>query len=243
MERNRKNILHYLLLLLLIATVQVSFAQEMPSVQTVETPLVEEADTCAPCIEMRKGVMRCPTHWALKSNLLFDAILVPNIGIEVTLCKQMTLAFDWYHTWFKSDSRHRYWQCYGGYLTLRHYLRKNVNVDNDLTGHHIGAYVSMLTYDVEWGGKGYQASTPGFGFGLEYGYGTPLNRRLRLDFNIGIGYYGDEYKKYEPANDNTGHYVWLSTNKRNWWGPTKAEVSLKWIIGRMPQSGKKGGKR
>ena len=229
-----------LLLLLLIAATQVTVAQEVPTAQPVEAPLVEEPDTCLPCHEWRYAPLHCPTYWAVKSNLLFDAVLVPNIGVEVTLCKQFTVALDWYYTWFKSDSRHRYWQCYGGYLTFRRYLRNWRNTQNDLTGHHLGAYVSMLTYDVEWGGKGYQASKPGFGFGLEYGYSMPLNRRLRLEFNLGVGFQDGEYDEYEPIDD---HYVWQSTHKRHWWGPTKAEVSLKWMIGRLPKSGKKGGAR
>ena len=27
------------------------------------------------------------------------------------------------------------------------------------------------------------------------------------------------------------HYVWKATKKRNWFGPTKAEVSLVWLLG------------
>ena len=59
---------------------------------------------------------------ALKTNLLYDAALIPNIGLEVSLGKQWTVAADWFYTWFSSDSRHRYWQSYGGYLTVRRYF-------------------------------------------------------------------------------------------------------------------------
>lgn len=53
---------------------------------------------------------------ALKTNLLYDAVLIPNIGVEVSLGKQWTASADWFYTWFSSDNRHRYWQGYGGYL-------------------------------------------------------------------------------------------------------------------------------
>lgn len=109
------------------------------------------------------------------------------------------------------------------------------------TGHHVGAYVLGLTYDVEWGGKGYQAAKFGFGGGIEYGYSKRIGRRLDLDFSVGVGFQDGEYKEYEPANDDSGHYVWLATKKRHWWGPTKAEVSLKWILG--PAREKKGGRK
>lgn len=172
---------------------------------------------------------------ALKTNMLYDAVLVPNVGVEVSLGKQWTASADWFYTWFSSDSRHRYWQGYGGYLTVRRYFAQTSNLKpqtSNLSGHHLGAYVLGLTYDVEWGGRGYQADHFGFGAGLEYGYALPISNSLLLDFSLGIGFQDGEYKEYDPIDD---HYVWQSTHKRHWFGPTKAEVTLKWVLG------KKGG--
>ena len=87
------------------------------------------------------------------------------------------------------------------------------------------------------GGKGYQASKFGFGGGLEYGYSMAVGRRLNLDFSLGIGYQGGEYKEYEPQGDR---YAWQATRQRHWFGPTKAEVSLVWLLGGSGRS-KKGG--
>ena len=198
-----------------------------------------------------------PNRLALKTNLLYDAALVPNVGIEVNLGKRWTVGLDWLYTWFKNDSRHRYWQGYGGYLGVRKYFGKQANGQRSTvngqrstvngqcsqfpTGHHVGVYMTGVTYDVEWGGKGYQASKFGFGGGIEYGYSKRIGKRLDLDFSLGVGFQDGEYKEYEPANDDTGHYIWLATKKRHWWGPTKAEVTLKWILG--PAREKKGGDR
>ena len=181
---------------------------------------------------------------SISTNLLYDAALIPNIGLEVSLGKKWTVGADWFYTWFSSDSRHRYWQGYGGYLTVRRYFGNGPQPSNPdyarLTGHHLGVYALGLTYDVEWGGKGYQADKFGFGGGVEYGYALPIGRRLDLDFSIGIGFQGGEYKEYDPADDETGHYVWEATKKRNWWGPTKAAITLRWDIGKHS---KKGGRR
>lgn len=174
--------------------------------------------------------------FALKTNALYDLALIPNIGAEVTLGKQWTVSADWMYTWFSSNNRHRYWQGYGGYLTVRRYFDTPTSDLRPLTsafsGHHLGAYVLGLTYDVEWGGRGYQADHFGFGGGIEYGYALPVSSRLLLDFSVGIGFQDGEYKEYTPQDD---HYVWQSTHKRHWFGPTKAEVTLKWVLG------KKGG--
>jgi outer membrane protein OmpA-like peptidoglycan-associated protein len=170
---------------------------------------------------------RRPLFVALKTNLLYDAALVPNIGVEVSLGRRWTLVGDWFYTWFKSDARHRYWQGYGGYFGGRKYFGR-ASEAHPFTGHHVGAYMLMLTHDVEWGGRGYQMPEYGFGGGLEYGYSAPIGRRLHLDFSVGAGFQDGTYKEYLPIE---GHYVWQSTHKRHWFGPTKAEVSLVWLLG------------
>lgn len=167
---------------------------------------------------------------ALRTNLLYDAVLIPNIGVEVWLGKGFTLGADWFGSWLYSDKKHFYWQGYGGYLTARYYFGK-VAAEQRFAGHHVGIYGTALTYDVEFGGIGYQAAKFGFGGGVEYGYSLKVAQSLSIDFNLGLGYQGGEYKKYMPTDDGTGHYVWMSTHRRHWWGPTKAEVSLKWFIG------------
>lgn len=176
---------------------------------------------------------------ALRTNLAYDVLVVPNIGLEVGLPMNFTIAADWFGNWIRSDKNNVSWQGYGGYLTLRYYFGKQAK-QCPFTGHHVGIYGSGLTFDVELGGKGYQQAKFGFGGGVEYGYSLPVGSHLCFDFNIGVGYQGGEYKEYEPANDGTGHYVWQRTRLRNWWGPTKAEISLKWLIGSAP---KKGGRR
>ena len=176
---------------------------------------------------------------AIRTNVLYDAFVVPNIGVEFALPMGFSIGADWFGNWIAVDKSHLYWQGYGGYLTLRYYFGKAA-AEYPFTGHHVGIYGSGLTYDIELGGKGYQAAKFGFGGGVEYGYSLPIAQNWRFDFNVGVGYQGGEYKTYEPADDGTGHYVWSATYRRHWWGPTKVEISLKWLIGSVE---KKGGKR
>ena len=200
------------------------------AVARVDTLIIDSTEVVV--VELRQPVV------ALRTNLLYDAALVPNIGLEIWLGKQFTIAADWFGTWLSWDERHLYWQGYGGYLTLRYYFGKQA-AEHRFVGHHAGIYGSALTYDVEFGGQGYQAAKFGFGGGLEYGYSLRVNRSLSFDFTLGVGYQGGEYKEYQPTNDGTGHYEWLATYRRHWIGPTKAEVSLKWLI--APVNKKKRG--
>lgn len=176
-----------------------------------------------------------PSRFALKVNGLYLLAAVPNIGAEFNLGKGWTLSADWMYAWWFNDAKHRYWQTYGGYLGLRRYFGKKAQ-GRPFTGHHAGIYGTALTYDFEWGGRGYQAARWGFGGGVEYGYSFSLSESFNLDLSLGIGYQDGEYKTYDPID---GHYVWQGTYLRNWYGPTKATASLVWIIGAK----KKGGER
>ena len=103
-----------------------------------------------------------------------------------------------------------------------------------------------MTYDFEFGGKGWMGGIPGGTLwdrcntvaGIEYGYSLPIGRRLNIDFTIGVGYMGGKLVDYVPGN---GFYIWQKTRHFNWFGPTKAEISLVWLIGRGNYNAKKGG--
>lgn len=174
-------------------------------------------------------------YMGLKTNLLYDALLVPNVGLEFYLGKGWSIGGNYMHAWWKNDKRHRYWRIYGGDIALRKYFGSRAAI-KPLSGHHLGVYVQALTYDFEWGGKGYMGGKPGgdiwdkahYGIGLEYGYSLAIAKRLNLDFTFGCGYLGGTYYEYDPMDN---HYVWKATKKRNWFGPTKAEVSLVWLLG------------
>lgn len=169
---------------------------------------------------------------ALKTNLLYDALLVPNAGIEFRFADRWSAGADYMHAWWSNDRKHRYWRCYGGEVTLRRYFG-----GTPFTGHHVGIYGTMLTYDFEFWEKGWQSDGFSYGGGLEYGYSLPVARRLNIDFSIGVGYFGGRYKEYVPMDDC---YVWQSTRRRHWFGPTRAQISLVWILGGERRSGKGG---
>lgn len=188
---------------------------------------------------------RKPFYMSVKTNMLYDALAVPNIGLEFYLGKNWSVAGNWMYGWWDTNKKHRYWRTYGGDLAIRKWFGKKAN-EKPLTGHHLGIYGQMFTYDFEWGGKGYMGGQPGgtlwdelnYAAGVEYGYSLPVAKRLNIDFTIGLGYWGGKYYEYTPMD---GHYVWQATKNRHWFGPTKAEISLVWLLGRGNSNDKKGG--
>ena len=178
--------------------------------------------------DVMQEVRKKPWYVGVKTNMLYDAMLVPNGGLEIYLGKNWSIDAYWMYAWWKSDRVHNYWRTYGGDVELRKWLGSAAR-RKPLTGHHIGAYAQIVTYDFELGGRGYLADRWSYAAGVSYGYSLPVAKRLNIDFSIGLGYMGGEYKEYLPQD---GHYVWQSTKRRHWIGPTKAEISLVWLIGR-----------
>lgn len=184
-------------------------------------------------------VKKRPFYMAVKTNMLYDALLVPNIGVEFYVGKNWSVAGNWMYAWWKSDRKHNYWRIYGGDLEVRRWFGRKAS-EKPLTGHHVGLYGQIVTYDFELGGKGYLGDKWSYGGGVAYGYSLPVGHRFNVDFTLGIGYLGGSYKEYIPLD---GHYVWQTTKNRRWFGPTKAGISLVWLIGRGNYNEKKGGRQ
>lgn len=164
-------------------------------------------------------------HWALRTNLLYDAVLIPNVGAEYAFGERYSVAANIMYTWLKNDSRHRYWRVFSTDVEARYWLGSEEKC-HQLSGHHIGIYGAIYRYDFEFGGKG-EMGNFNYGGGISYGYSLPIGKVLNLDFSLGIGYIGGKYKEYKPIDT---HYVWQGDWNRNFFGPTKAEVTLVWHI-------------
>lgn len=161
--------------------------------------------------------------FALKTNALYWATSTPNLGIEVGLAPKLTLDVSGnYNPWKFSDNRQlkhwlvqpelRYWLCerFNGSFFGLHGHYGEVNVSNlDIFG--MGHY----RYD----GKVY-------GAGISYGYQWILGRRWSMEAEIGVGYARLDYDKYEcgSCGEKLGH------NTKNYFGPTKAAVSIIYFI-------------
>ena len=222
-----------------VSTDTVAAAPETETIVTADTSMntlpVSAGDS--PIIDMTPTAL--PRFTALlKTNMLYDAAAVPNLAVEVAIGEHWSIEAGWMYAPWKSDSRHRSWRVSGGEAGARYWFRAHPGDHSRLSGHHVGIYGQMLTYDFKLGGKGYIADDWSYGAGIAYGYSLPVARHLNIDFTLGVGYLGGKYKTYRHVDDCD---VWQATYTRNWFGPTKAEISLVWYIGGNPA--RKGGKR
>lgn len=173
-------------------------------------------------------------YLSVESNLLYDAAAIPNIGVEISVWKGLALSGNYQNIWLRDKEWTRWYRIEGFEVGLNQYFNKK---ERPFRGHHIGVYGQMLTWDITVNGRGYLAERWAYGTGISYGYAMPIGRRLNLDFEIGVGYLSGNMHKYIPQD---GHRVWQSLEPFNWMGPTKAGISLQWLIGRDNYNEKRG---
>ena len=144
------------------------------------------------------------SYIGLKTNLLYDALMVPNLGAEFNLYNNYSVYADVMCAHWNRPQNHFYWNLYGAQFGARKYFGQQA-ADRSMSGHHAGVYGQMLAYDLQAGNIGQQ---------------TP-------NVKIGLGMLTGRYYEYVVEE---GHYTWRGTIQRAWIGPTKASVSLVWLI-------------
>ena len=179
---------------------------------------------------IRPEVKEVPSkfHMSIRTNMLYDVLLIPNVGFDIHVGKNWSLAGNWHYAWWDIRPSDIWWRTYGGDIEIRKWFGKK-SQEKPLTGHHIGPYAQLVTYDMELGDRGYMADKWNYAVGVSYGYSLPIGSRLNIDFSLGLGYMWGKYNEYIPIDDC---YVWQASKTRKWIGPTKAEITLVWQIGR-----------
>lgn len=178
--------------------------------------------------------------FAVKTNLLFDAVIMPNIEIEVPIGRRWSVNGEYMFPWWLLKDNRYCLEILSGGLEGRYWLgssqsRKHHEV---LTGHFVGLYAGGGKYDLQWKENGYQGEFF-IAAGISYGWATRIARNLHLEFSIGIGLLRTDYRHYH-VRDNYNTLLWQENGNYTWFGPTKAKISLVWLLNRKV---KKGGAR
>lgn len=169
----------------------------------------------------------------IKTNLLYGGYtLTPNIGLEIGLGKRTTLDISGGYNWLNLDGAKNnnkklvHWMVQPEF---RYFLCEKFN------GHFFGVHALYSQYNIGGhnlpmlfgkGSKDFRHQGWAAGAGVSYGYQLMLGRSWNLEFNIGVGYAQLKYDKYNcpKCGDKVG------TETKHYFGPTKAGVSLIWII-------------
>lgn len=185
-----------------------------------------------------KPIVRYPI--AFRSNLLFDAVGAPNIGIEVPIGNHFSVVGDFAYAYWRSPKDLYALQTLQGGIEGRYWFgvsdkkkQKNSEWAIPLRGWNVGIYGMYCSrYDIQiidgHQGDGFWSA------GVTAGYATPIARNLSIEFSLAAGYfYTPEYRHYhkpELSPDGERHLMWQETGSFGIFSLTKARVSLVWLL-------------
>lgn len=162
--------------------------------------------------------------FALKNNLLYDLILAPNIEVEFPI-KHWSINLEYQFPWYVNTPKRLCYQVLLGGLEGRYWFYKKAE-QKPLTGYFMGLYVGMGLFDFQNGEKGAQGDI-NFLCGISGGYSKSISKNFNLEFSLGLGFFNSNninYYAYEEL------LIKKNDSKFSYFGPTKAKVSLVWII-------------
>ena len=175
-----------------------------------------------PVAEKRKSTM-----FALKTNLLYDAVTALNAEVEVPIGKRFSVMVEDVFPWWKAGPNGNKYCLQMWTMSVEPrwwFYRKGMN--DRLQGHFVAPYVMSGKYDLQWDTsicyRGY-----GWSAGLTYGYSMPLCKWLNMEFSMSIGYLKASYQHYQPSPGYEHLYKDpVNAGRMTYVGPTKVKVSL-----------------
>ena len=171
-----------------------------------------------------------PSPWYIKTNLLYDVLLMPSLEVEYRFNERWSAAVEGNMAWWHNSGKHKYYQL----ATILPEGRYWFKPQGSRRGHYVGLMAGGGWYDLENGGRGYKGE--GVMAGLTYGYMFPVGKYFAFEASVGIGYMHTWYEEYVPID---GHYVYQQSSRLNYFGPVKLRFAWVWNIGRWAEKGGK----
>lgn len=160
--------------------------------------------------------------FAVKSNLLYDALLNANLGIEFPVAPRWSIDISGdYNGWKLSGGKQ--WRHWMVQPEARWWTRETFR------GHFFAGHIFGGEFNVSGGGIRREGMAAGIGIG--YGYAWRLSDRWGLEGEIAVGYAHARYTKYPCTECGRS----LGDRVLNYVGPTKAALNLVYYFGGKPK--------
>ena len=197
-----------------------------PVKEATPEPIKEPAPEPAP-ESAKVSAPAKPYCFAVRTNVLYDAMLLPTLGVEWRISRNVGIVLDASRSCW-GDEHGKVQKMWMLSPEVRWYLLRNKRLYAGVAGNYGECNIykyplgSLLSKD-----HGYQGNF--WNAGLTVGYQLGLSRSFSVDFNLGLGYTRFEYDTF-GVTDGVRVYKTKDVSK-NLWGPTQAGISLIWTIG------------
>lgn len=161
-----------------------------------------------------------PRFFAVKTNLLWDAALCANLGMEFELWPHWSLDLP---VWYSPYDITRRWRIrlLATQPEVRYWLKDAGQ------GHYFGIHASVIGFNVSFNGdfRHQDPNHAAFGAGVGYGYAFHLDkaRRWSMEAQIGAGYIDYKWIKYHNTGRNGAE---VSRGKGTYWGVTRVGLAI-----------------
>lgn len=202
-------------------------------VEIIEPVVIEETDTVVSIpadtldlvtnhSDLLPARERDYDRWAIKSNALYLAAGVTNVGGEYAfhphwsvdlplVWSPYTLARTYRMRFLYIQPEARYW------------------LDRPMKGHFFGVHLHAGVFNVSLDDKNRYQSEKGFhGGGISYGYAMPLSRRWSMEFTVGVGYAFTKYCTYYNVPNGIRYEKDIPYH---YWGLTKLGLNFVYRFG------------
>ena len=212
-------------------------------VEEVERPKMEALQSIQPDpvrfeANLVENLMRRPlevkftkTILAARTNLLVPGL---NFGMEIPIGMNWSVGLDYYYPWAVSAENKWAGEMLGWFIDGKYWItgeKYKWDVNSKLKGHAVGLYAGLGYYDYQKITNGMQGEY--VDFGVDYTFALPVAQdKLRLEFNLGVGFIYTLYRPYYPSSDFDDLIKEPGVKYRttNFVGPTRASVSLVYPI-------------
>ena len=162
---------------------------------------------------------------AIKTNLLFDAVLVANLGVEISPWTHWSLDIPvWYSPYNISSTRNI--RLLAVQPEIRWWSKEAMN------GHFVGLHTHVAGFNIALNDYArYQDPNHAlWGLGVSYGYAMTLGKSAHwgLEFTLGAGFAQYHYDAYRNASNGPK----FRSGSDCYWGITRAGVTLsyRWTL-------------
>ena len=167
------------------------------------------------------------TLFALKTNLLYDALTALNVELEVPVGNHFSVMFEDVFPWWSAgpNGKKYCFQIWTMGIEPRWWFKRTWKRDK-MDGHFIAPYAMSGKFDFQWD-KRWCYRGDAWSAGLTYGYVHPVGKWINFEFSLSVGCIRANYSHYQPT-DNYEHLVNdpRVNGRTTYFGPTKAKVSL-----------------
>ncbi len=192
--------------------------------------------------EKQKKVYDTPWLMGVKTNLLSDAVVIPELGFEIQLGSHLSFDLDGWFTRTNILCKNEATKIYGYSPEIRWWFGDSIMQK----GHFVGLHGNFLWYTLEWRQKDgstllYQngkeneyaqidagSRSPAWTFGVNYGYSLALDKKAHwgLEFVIGLGYGKTTHNIGKWDDTHKAAWYYFDHESKSFFGITQLGVNL-----------------